>query len=166
MNLEQYLKGLRTCHDEMVGSESRLQKQFGVFDNYDIMLDEHLGSVVVEFGTLTDFKLKHFFGRQFIFDYVPKKVSVQISHNKSHNEVLRQHPTLILLHPRHFEEKTTDPNYSLADQHRNIAEVVEMIGRYVIVNKIPALFRASYLSFPEDMLEREQAVIYNPKEEQ
>src|SRR3989338_1768289 len=162
MNLNDYLECLRTCPDIMIDGESALSKHFGVWDNYDIMLNARIGQVVEEFCVLTDFSLRDTRGG-FWFDYAPKVVGVHILPNKLMNEeIFRKHPVLIMLHPRHLYEKTTNAGYSLIDQHRNIAEVIQMIGRYVLCDKIRALFRGSYLTMPEDILEGKKVVVYDP----
>ena|SRR3989338_11549283 len=164
MNLSEYLEGLRTCPDDMIDGESVLSKRFGVCDNYDIMLNAKFGVVVEDFCSLRGtFAVKDFRGLNCFLDYSPKVVGVDISRNRlKSREIFREHPVLVRLHPRHFGEKTSS-EYLVLEQHRNIAEVIQMIGRYVQVEKIPALFRGSYLLIPEDILEGRSAVVYAPE---
>ena len=162
MNLNDYLECLRTCPDIMIDGESALSKHFGVWDNYDIMLNARIGQVVEEFCVLTEFSWKETKGC-FWFDYAPKVLCARISPNRvTAQDLWKRYPVIITLHPRYFGEERTRQEYPITDQHRNIAEVIHMIGRYVLCDKIPALFRGSYLTMPEDILEGKKVVVYDP----
>lgn len=195
MELEEYLQGLRNCPDEKITMENyyteRLTAEFGIEDNWEILLKADYGEVIRDFidSTISQklfvgkyrFVEDHEFneddneGRPFrrIFEYVPGIVLIQAFNCNPLDELdevddgykqfnLRQFNINLCLHP--YQKKKVK---GIKSASKVMALVIEDIAQYAMKKKFPLCFPDSvghaYIG-PEPKYDKDfsRIVYYNP----
>jgi len=138
MKLQDYLKAIGECPDEEVeinivnqGTRkcNQLTAEFGVYDNWPILLKAGLEKVVQDLESAEKYKFKGPYNKGYEFYYIPGTVNLQVL--QITEDHLTKYKTSILLH--HYQDKKI-PGISW---EKAIALVIEDLGQLIIQENIP-----------------------------
>ena len=155
MNLDEYLVGLKNCVDDEVKIKSgrivsRFTAEFGVYDNWPILLRAEVEDVVKALQEHEKFSFKdtiYFEGKRHLFSYIPGTVELQVLNsaggffcNGNEEEIARQqseYDITLLLHP-YLENKIENVSDTKA-----MTMAINDLANYIKENNIPACFPLS-----------------------
>ncbi len=171
MNINDYLTALKECPDDRVKIEEiewdRLTVEFGVYDNWPILVNADVESLLESLSNSGKYKLvkkqKENTGEVYIFDFIPgiiklKVRNIHVFDTTGHGYADKQeeiehakkqisnHNLTIVLHP--YQEKNNPRQY------RVMAEVIEDLAKYFIQNKIKFCFPKSTGKLQDNNLEK------------
>lgn len=140
MKLEEYLKAIKECHDEMVDiifcnkllNTPKLAAEFGVHDNFSIFLNADFHGLCKYFKNHNKFS---YIGtnnqKQTKFYYTPGIVTLAFEETDIHRHVFGNYVASIFLYPSIYNTETE------IKVTRAYANVIEDIGRIILNENIP-----------------------------
>ena len=177
MELNQYLKELETCPDELLEKDRerpiwRVTAELGVYDNWPILLNINFERFLKDIEGL-DFKIverrnnidtaKH---TRVISHYKPGTVIMQILDyvapgwvipdfisEEDNKRQIKDYSISMMLHP--YQVKKTEG----ISENKALAQAIQKIGEYAIINNIPLCFPRSR---GEDNFDDLSRIVYHP----
>lgn len=171
MSIQNYLKSLKECPDDKVnvGEQEldRLTAEWGVYDNWPILVNAEIQSLIEHLSTCGKYKLvkkqTEDTGEVFILDYIPGIIKLKVrnihtfdttghGYAETPEEIIHSEKQIsnynltIVLYP--YQEKNNPRQY------RVMAEVIEDLANYFMQNKMKFCFPKSTGRLREDDLER------------
>jgi len=148
MKLEEYLKAIKECPDEMIDytalsgmkfKNHKLTAEWGVYDNYSILLNANIKDVVRYLSESSKYFHQNNYPNNIgapRFHYIPGTVIIPI-HSRGGDWNEKHYSIQITLHP--YQDKKIE-NISFT---RAIAMVIDDIGQFILKENISACIPTS-----------------------